>query len=91
VKLDLSPADLAPLVREITMQVIDQLREDDAQLNGRLAYPEAEAAALCGVRPHVLRDCRLRGEITATKIGRHVAYERDELLAFLRRQRKEGE
>ena len=36
---------------------------------GRLAFTEPEAAALLGVKPHVLRDCRRRGELQGAKVG----------------------
>ena len=38
-------------------------RKPLSTLGDRLGYPEAEAAALLGIERHVLRDCRLRGEI----------------------------
>ena len=66
---------------EATVEVtVERIEADRARLKSRLAYTEPEAAALLGVRPHVLRDARLRGEITATRIGKRVAYERGELL-----------
>lgn len=49
----------------------------------RLAYSESEAASLLGVKPHVLRDVRLRGEIRATRVGGRLAYTRDSLLSYL--------
>ncbi|MEM9753917.1 MAG: helix-turn-helix domain-containing protein [Planctomycetota bacterium] len=55
----------------------------------RLAYPESEAAQLLGIAAHQLRDARLRGEITATKAGGRIAYERDELIAYLARGRQD--
>jgi hypothetical protein len=87
--LSLDANDLRPLVQAIVAETLAAIRESDALLDGsRLAYPEAEAAAVCGVRPHVLRDARLRGEITATKLGGRIGYERTELVAYLARQRR---
>jgi excisionase family DNA binding protein len=57
--------------------------------DGRIAYSEAEAAAMLGVRQHTLRDARYRGELTASKVGRRYFYDRAELAAFLARQRCE--
>lgn len=42
--------------------------------HGRDAFSEAEAAERIGVEKHVLRDRRLRGEISARKIGRKWYY-----------------
>jgi len=89
VNLSLDPADLRPLVQAVVTEALDQLRRDEARLDGRLAFPEPEAASLVGVKPHVLRDARLRGEITATRIGKRIAYERSELLDYLRRNREQ--
>ena len=57
--------------------------QQEAGLPGRIGYTEPEAATLVGVRPHVLRDCRLRGEISARRVGRRLIYSRDELERFL--------
>jgi len=62
-----------------TLQRIEAQRGQD----GRLGYTEAEAAALLGVRPYVLRDARLRGEVHARKIGKRYIYPRAELLRYL--------
>ena len=73
--------DLGPLVKQIIAEVIEQT--GDAT---RLAWTEAEAAAVLGVNSHVLRDCRLRGEINATRIGKKYIYSRPQLIAFLSRR-----
>ncbi|TWT35869.1 hypothetical protein KOR34_07650 [Posidoniimonas corsicana] len=85
--INLDPADLRPIVEAVVSQAIQDL----AAVGGdsRLAYPEAEAASLLGIRAHQLRDARLRGEITATKLGGRLGYERSELLAYLARQRQQ--
>lgn len=49
-------------------------------------FRNAEAAAAIGVRPHVLRDARLRGQIQGRKVGKKTVYARDELLKFLARE-----
>ncbi len=82
-KVELDNTDLAQLIRQIVAEVRDQDEAKQARLNGRLAYPEPEAAALLGVQPHVLRDCRLRGEIQAVKCGKRLLYSREALQRFL--------
>ena len=83
-KLDTSDiADLKPLLAEVVRTVLAEVQDADAKLNGRLAYPEAEAAALCGLAKHSLRDCRLRGEIRGQLAGKKIIYDRRELLRYL--------
>lgn len=54
----------------------------------RPCYTEAEAAALLGVGPHVLRDERLRGRIGCSRIaGRRVRYTPADLDAYLASRR----
>ncbi len=70
---------------------LDRLRRDreaaDSKLNGRMGFPEAEAASLLGVPRHVLRDARLRNEISAVRVGKKIVYAKEELLAYLTRTR----
>ena len=75
---------LRPLIKAIVADVLAELRQADRKLEGaRLGYPEHEAAALLGLPKHVLRDCRLRGEIVAHRVGRRYVYSRDALRRFL--------
>jgi hypothetical protein len=84
VKIDASDIpDLRPVIRAAVVAVLDELRATDAMLGDRLAYPEAEAADLLGVPRHVLRDCRLRGEIVGRLVGKRILYSREELRRFL--------
>lgn len=76
-------ADLAPVIRAAVVAVLDELRDRDTGLGDRLAYPEAESAALLGIAPHCLRDCRLRGEIVGRFAGKKIIYSRSELVRFL--------
>lgn len=76
---------LRPLVKLAVAEALDRLEEERAKLQGRLAFTEPEAAALLGVKAHVLRDCRRRGEIEGTKVGSKIVYARDELKKFLER------
>lgn len=89
--LSLDQAELRPLVAAVVAEVLDAVNGANVTLGGdRLAYSEAEAAALLGCRPHVLRDARLRGEIISTKIGGRIGYEKTELEKYLVRNRTEG-
>jgi hypothetical protein len=85
-KLDASDIhDLQPLIEAAVHATLDAARANDAKLDAkRLAFPEGEAAAMLGVRRHVLRDARLRGELAAVKLGKGYVFGRDELLRFLR-------
>ena len=87
-KIELDQHDLRPLVQTIIDEVLDRIEAAQMMLpNNRLAYPEAEAAAILGVAPHILRDCRLRKEIDGSKVGKRIVYERNELASFLIRQK----
>ena len=83
-KIEFSPDDLRPLVRQVAAEVIDRLRDGEAKINGRLAYPESEAAALLGLPRHSLRDLRLSGQVRASRLGKRVLYSRESLLELLR-------
>ncbi len=86
-KIEFDRDELQPLVQSVVAEVLDRLEEERARLNGRLAYTEPEAAALVGVKPHVLRDCRRRGELQGAKVGSKIVYTRADLLEFLERQK----
>ncbi|MEO1496208.1 MAG: helix-turn-helix domain-containing protein [Planctomycetota bacterium] len=74
-----------PIAEEIAAAILTLGPEAD-----RLAYPEAEAARLLGLAKHQLADARRREEITPTKVGGRIGYERSELLAYLVRGRQEA-
>jgi hypothetical protein len=80
--------DLRPLVHLAVAEALDRLEEERAKFNGRLALTEPEAAALLGVKPYVLRDCRRRGELQGAKVGSKIVYTRADLLTFLERQKE---
>jgi hypothetical protein len=86
-QINLDDADLEPLVTRVVAKVLAKREADGVKFGGRLAFTEPEAAALIGVRPHVLRDCRLRGEIEGAKIGKRIMYSREQLLALMERNR----
>lgn len=52
---------------------------------GKVALQEVEAAKCIGVKPHVLRDARLRLQLTHTLIGRTVTYSSHQLRDALKR------
>ena len=84
VKLDTSDIDsLRPLIRIVVQDVLAEIEAAHNKVNGALGYTEAEAATLIGVAPHVLRDCRLRGEIAARKVGCRYIYPRQSLISYL--------
>lgn len=83
-KLDASDIqDLSPLIATAVRATLAEIEASAQKLDGRLAFTEAEAALLLGVDRHVLRDCRLRGEINARKCGKKIIYSRESLLKFL--------
>jgi hypothetical protein len=82
----IGPDDLRPLVETVVSEMLTRFSPGD-----RLAWPEAEAAALIGVKSHVLRDARLRGEITGAKLGRGWSYTRPDLLKFIESRRNGGQ
>ncbi len=87
-KIEFDQAALRPLVQLAVAEALDRLEDERAKLNGRLALTEPEAAALLGVKPYVLRDCRRRGEIEGAKVGSKIVYTRADLLTFLDRQKE---
>jgi excisionase family DNA binding protein len=88
VRIQFDQEDLRPLVQLAVAEALDRLEEERARLHGRLAFTEPEAAVLLGVKPHVLRDCRRRGELQGAKVGSRILYTRDDLVAFLERQKE---
>ena len=83
-KIDFEAEALRPLIQSIVDKTIERIDMAKAKVSGdRLAYPQAEAAALIGMAPHALRDARLNGEINASRCGKRVVYQRSELLKYL--------
>lgn len=87
-KLDASDIrDLLPVIAAVVADVLAELRTDEATVGQQLAMTEPQAAAALGIAPHVLRDARLRLEISGSRVGKKILYERAELLRFLGRRR----
>ncbi len=87
-KVEFDRDELRPLVQLAVAEALDRMEAERAKFNGRLAFTEPEAAILLGVKPHVLRDCRRRGELQGAKVGSKVVYTRADLLEFLERQKE---
>jgi hypothetical protein len=84
VALHIDPESLRPLIEQVVEATMARLEDARATLGSRLAYSEAEAAALLGLNPHQLRDERLRGRIAArVGPGRKILYTREALLEYL--------
>lgn len=87
----LSADEIRPLVSEIVQATVNQMEADKAGLGDQLAYSESDAAQLLGLKTHQLRDERLRERIASTRIvGGQIRYSREDLLAYLRRNRSEA-
>lgn len=78
--------DLRPIVEAVVAHLGDRL----APLDDRIGVDEAEAARLLGLKKNVLRDARLRGEISAAKIGKKYVYMRSDLIALLQARKAAG-
>jgi Helix-turn-helix domain len=85
VQVNFEADDLRPVIEVVVEQLVDRLVPDD-----RLAVSEAEAARLLGIAPHVLRDARRRGEVTAGKIGKTYVYLRSDLVTLVRTRKASG-
>jgi hypothetical protein len=86
----MDPAALGPLIARIVQETVRQLERDRAAMPEKV-YSEPEAAAWLGVGPHVLRDERLRGRITASIIvGRRIRYQHSDLVRYLTERRVNG-
>lgn len=87
-KIEFDRDTLRPLVHLAVAEALERMEEERAKTAGRLAFTEPEAAVLLGVKPHVLRDCRRRGELQGAKVGSKIVYTRADLLEFLERQKE---
>jgi hypothetical protein len=95
--LTLPPDLLRPLVAEVVREVLAQVEAARAAVDGstggagRLAYGEAEAARMIGLKVHQLRDERLRGRIACSRIvGGRISYLREDLVAYLMERRTDA-
>jgi hypothetical protein len=75
------------LVEVLTSESIEGLRASDQEV-----FNEAEAAEFLRLNPNQLADERRRGRIGHSRIvGRQIRYRREDLLAYLTRDRHEAE
>lgn len=88
-RLELTDHDLRPLVAAVVGEVLTNLEQRGMRDSEKLAYSEAEAAAMLGVNRHQLRDARRRKEIVGSRAGKSVVYSRQELVQYLERTREE--
>jgi hypothetical protein len=86
VQIVLTGEDLQPIIDRAIASAVERFGDPS-----RLAFTEAESAALIGQKSHVLRDARLRGEIVGAKVGRGYCYTRQDLLQFLERRKQREE
>ena len=90
-QFNLSAEEIRPLIHEILQTAVEKLEADKAGLGDQLAYSESDAARLPGLNTQQLRDERIRGRIASTRIvGGQIRYSREDLLAYLRRNRSEA-
>jgi hypothetical protein len=82
--IQVPPEALQPLIDLAVERGLARLEEVRAQLDGKLAFSEEEAARLLSLEVHQLRDERRRGRIRAfTVVGGRVRYTRQDLLDYL--------
>lgn len=83
-RLTIDQDDLRNIIDSAVTEAIDRFAESRILRDNRMAYTESEATAMMGVRDHVLRDARLRGEVAGARVGKRIVYAHDELMRFLR-------
>jgi hypothetical protein len=77
-------------VTTIVERVLARLEAAKEALPEKMAFSEAEAARLLGLNSHQLRDERLRGRISASRVvGNKVRYLHADLVGYLTRNRTE--
>ena len=84
---------LRPLIQTVVSETLAAVEQDRQRIPAdRLAFTEAEAAAMLGLNVHQLRDEREdKKRIAHTRIvGGRIRYSRDDLLAYLRKARVEA-
>lgn len=90
-QLQLSQDDVRPLVQAVLTEAIRNFESQKSTTADKLAYNEPEAARMLSLKPHQLRDERLRGRIGFSSIvGRQVRYTQADLMAYLARERTEA-
>lgn len=85
-KIELSPADLEPLIETVVARVVAKMAPANVDVD-KLAWTEENAAKLLDIPRHVLRDARLAGEIVGSRAGKRVVYQKADLLGYLAKRR----
>ena len=89
--LNIDDQDLKPLVGKIVHEVLGELASRQLLSNDRLALTEAEAADRLGLNPWQLRDIRLAGKISYTRIvGNRIRYVISDLTSYLAKNHQRG-
>lgn len=82
-----SPDDLRPLVETVVAETLARIAPVANGQSERLSYTEEEAATLCGINRHNLRDARLAGELEFSRLGKRVCYTRENLTRWIASRR----
>jgi len=86
----LDPETFAPLIDRAVAAAIAALDQQRTAFGDRLAFSEAEAAAMLGLEAHNLREARRKGHIAASRgPNRRILYSRQDLLTYLAENRIE--
>lgn len=84
-ELKLDPEELRPLMRAALQELLAEVQWEWI-FQGKPLLTEEEAADALGIKPHVLRDARLKatrdGRSICQKIGKRIYYSRADLLAI---------
>lgn len=90
--LAVNPDALRDLVRAVVTETLAQVDGARAKVPDRLCYSEQEAAQLLGLEAHQLRDERLRGRISASRIvGKRIRYLDSDLRGYLMSRRADAQ
>lgn len=84
VSITVDRAALEPLIKQIGGQLLVEFEARNAIMGDKLCYGKDEASRLLGLKRHQLRDARLQGKISYSRIvGGRIRYLRDDLLKYL--------
>ena len=78
-RAEIDEKNLVSLIEQTVAATVQHMASHGFLGSDQIAVTEANAAALLDVPRHVLRDARLRGEISAKRIGRRCVYALDDL------------
>lgn len=82
-------AGLQPLIAAVVRQTIDRL--EPLLASQQAVFTEIEGAEYLRLRPHQLRDARLRGDIGFSRGPKNcVRYTRENLMDYLKNRREES-